>query len=58
MRQPVDTNVLAELEEIEIEFWMYKYKRYDRTAKSWNMSNPTLPHVFADLHVIRQMQPW
>ena len=27
----VDTNVLAELEEIEIEFWMYKYKRYDCT---------------------------
>jgi len=24
MRQPVDTNVLAELEEIEVEFWMYK----------------------------------
>ena len=29
MRQPVDTNVLADLEEIEVEFWMYKYKRYD-----------------------------
>ena len=29
MRQPVDTNVLAELEEIEIEFSMYKYERYD-----------------------------
>ena len=27
MRQPVDTNVLAELEEIEVEFWMYKYQR-------------------------------
>ena len=32
MRQPVDTNVLAELEEIEIEIWMYKYKRYDTTS--------------------------
>ena len=34
MRQPVDTNVLAELEEIEIEFWMYKYKRYDSNKPS------------------------
>jgi len=32
MRQPVVTNVLAELEEIETEFWMYKYKRYDTTT--------------------------
>jgi len=32
MRQPVDTNILVELEEIEIEFWMYKYKRYDRNV--------------------------
>ena len=31
MRQPVDRNVLAELEEIEIEFWMNKYKRYDNS---------------------------
>ena len=35
MCQLVDTNVLAELEETEIEFWMYKYKRYDNPPTSW-----------------------
>ena len=34
MRQPVDSNVLAELEEIETEFWMYKYKRYDNIVSA------------------------
>ena len=36
--QPVDTNVLAELEEIEVEFWMYKYKRYDNSLKNVKIS--------------------
>jgi len=38
MRQPVDTNVLAELQEIEIEFWTYKYKRYGNPLNSWQTS--------------------
>jgi len=34
MPRPVDTNVLAELEEIEIAFWMYKYKWYDSLIRN------------------------
>ena len=43
MRQPVDTNVLAELEEIEIEFLNVKYKRYDISMTTAYSSNSPRP---------------
>jgi len=53
MRQPVDTNVLAGLEEIEIEFWMYNYIQAIRHF---------IPHVYGSLWrwkhwSVRQIKP-
>jgi len=44
MRQPVDTNVLAELEEIEIEFWMsiQAIRHTQKPCKSYPISYPVL----------------
>ena len=52
-QQPVGTNVLAELEEMEIEIWMYKYKRYDTitvevVALSFLLNNATQWVPFPD----------
>jgi len=43
------TNVLAELEEIKVEFWLYKYKRYDSKMNE----TPCIPRRLKSLKTLR-----